>query len=217
MPPMRRSARCQLLGCLLAVALCVGAATTVRAQVLEPPRPRQGYYVAVGYHLALNKNWEDGESWGLWPGGDLTIRLGQLLTRRFGLGLEIHFGGTSGQGQRAAIGGLAVEGQWEVARNLALHGGAGLDVVSLSSTNGPNGSTRGTVGSGYFLGLTYDWFLGHRLTGGWAATPSIEARFVPGDTASAFIGLIGVQLSYWTGLPRNQLDLPPEEAYKVGQ
>jgi hypothetical protein len=28
------------------------------------------------------------------------------------------------------------------------------------------------------------------------------------------MGLIGVQLSYWTGLPRNQLDLPPSEAFQ---
>ena len=206
--------RSHLLGCFIAAALSAGGASVARAQVLEPPRPRQGYYVAVGYHLALNQNWEDGESWGVWRGGDLTIRLGQMLTRRFGLGLEIHFGGTSGQNQKAALGGLAVEGQWELARNLALHGGAGLDVVSLSSADGHDRTTRGTVGSGYFLGLGYDWFFGHRLTGGWAATPSVEARFVPGNTASAFIGTVGVQLSYWTGLPRNQLDLPPDEAYK---
>ncbi len=95
-----------------------------------------------------------------------------------------------------------------------MHGGAGIDVVSLTHTNRPNPSTRGTVGSGYFLKLSYDWFFTYRLTGGWVATPSMEVRFVPGDTASALIGTVGVQLSYWTGLPRNQLDLPPDQAYK---
>jgi hypothetical protein len=196
------------------VACLIGSTGVARAQILEPPRSRQGYYVALGLHLALNHNWEDGESWGLWRGGDLTLRLGQLLTRRFGLGLAMHYGATSGDAQKAALGGLALEGQWEVARNLALHGGAGIDVVSLSSADGQDKTTRGTVGSGYFLGLTYDWFFTHRQTGGWAATPSVEARFVPGDTASAFMGLVGVQLTRWTGLPRNQLDLPPEDAYK---
>jgi hypothetical protein len=213
------------LGLLVAVAASLaavdggkfgaGLGAVAHAQLLEPPRARQGYYVAVGYHLALDKNWEDGESWGLWRGGDLTIRLGQLVTRHFGLGLQIHFGNTAGEGQKASIGGLGVEGQWELARNLALFGGAGLDVVSLSNANAPNPTTRGTVGSGYFLALGYDWFFTHRLTGGWAATPTVEARFVPGSTTSAFIGLIGVQLTYFAGLPRNQLDLPPGEAFKV--
>lgn len=206
--------RSHLVGLLVGAAVTLAVGTTGHGQVLDPPRARQGYTVAVGYHLALNKNWEDGKSWGAWRGADLTIRLGQMLTRRFGLGLAIHFGGTSGNDQTAGFGGLGLEGQWELVRNLAVHGGAGLDVVSLSSKAGGDKTTRGTVGSGYFLGLGYDWFFTHRLTGGWAATPTVEARFVPGDTASAFIGTVGVQLSYWTGLPRNQLDLPPDEAYK---
>jgi hypothetical protein len=200
---------------VLACALALGAtAGTARAQTLDPPRGRQGYYVGVGYHFALDHNWEDGESWGVWHGADLTIRMGQMVTRRFGLGLQIHFGGTTGDGQRAAIGGLGIEAQWELYRNLALQGGAGVDVVSLSSIAGPNPSTRGTVGSGYFLGLGYDWFLGHRLTGGWAATPLIQARFVPGSTTTALIGIVGLQLTYWTGLPRNQLELPPDQAFE---
>ena len=94
-----------------------------------------------------------------------------------------------------------------------MFGGAGIDIVSLSSKNGTDKSTRGTVGSGYFLGASYDWFFTHRLTGGWALTPTVEARYVPGDTASAFVGIVGLQIVYWTGLPRNQLELPPGEAF----
>jgi hypothetical protein len=215
-----RPSRSRLVGLVVAATLTVGVGVGIsigdgaHAQVLEPPRPRQGYYFAVGYHLALNHNWEDGESWGLWRGADLTVRFGQLLTRRFGLGLAIHSGGTSGQNQKAAFGGLAVEGHWELARNLSLLGGVGLDIVSLSSQTGGDKTTRGTVGSGYVIGLGYDWFPGHRQSGGWAVSPLVEARFVPGNTATAFIGTVGVQLSYWTGLPRNQLDLPPDEAFK---
>lgn len=197
-----------------AMALVAMAGAPARAQSLEPPRGRQGYFVGIGYQLAFNHNWEDGESWGVWRGADLTVRLGQMVTQRFGLGLQIHFGGTSGQGQRAGLGGLGIEAQWELVRNLAVQGGAGIDVVSISSASGHDRSTRGTVGSGYFLGLGYDWFLGHRLTGGWALTPSIEARVVPGTTTSAVIGTAGLQVVYWTGLPRNQLDLPLDKAFE---
>jgi hypothetical protein len=199
---------------IVAVTAAFGVGGVALGQVLEPPRSRQGYYFALGYQLALTHPTEDGESWGVWPGGNLSLRFGQLITRRFGMGLQINSGSTKGQGQQAAAGGLELEGQWELARNLAVHGGVGIDVVSLSTVNGSDKKSRGTVGSGYSLGLGYDWFFGQRLTGGWAATPTVTARFVPGTTASAFIGLVGVQISYWTGLPRNQLELPPGEAFR---
>jgi hypothetical protein len=125
-PSRRRSSR--TLRALLAAAVAVVAvagARAARAQLLEPPRSRQGYYFALGYQLALSHPTEDGESWGVWPGGNLSIRFGQLITRRFGLGLQINSGSTSGQGQKAAAGGLELEAQWELARNLAAYGGVG--------------------------------------------------------------------------------------------
>ena len=183
-------------------------------KLLEPPRARQGYYVALGYHLNVNHNWEDNESWGTWLGTDLTIRLGQMITRRFGMGLQIHSGTTRGEGQQAALGGLALEGQWELVPNFAVRGGAGVDILSLTKQQGPNASTRGTVSTGYFLGFEYSWFFTHRLTGGWAATPTVQIRLLPGDTASALMGTVGVQLAWWSGLPKNQLELPPGEGFK---
>jgi hypothetical protein len=205
---------------LVAVALLVAAlarpalAADNAGVTLEPPRPRQGYYFAVGYSFALNHNWEDGESWGVWPGTELKLRFGQMVTQRFGLGMQIHSGGAKGEGQNAAFGGLTMEGQFELARNLALYGGVGVDVVSLSSQHMTDKTTRGAVGAGYYLGASYDWFFTHRLTGGWSAAPTFEVRLVPGDTATGFIAVLGVQLTWWSGLPRNQLDLPPDEAFK---
>jgi len=202
---------------VLAASLLAAVPTTAaRAQqLLEPPRARQGYYFALGYHFALSHVWENGENWSVWPGSAISFRLGQMITRRFGMGLQINPGGTTkGQGQKVAFGGLELEAQWELRRNLAIYGGVGVDVVSLSADNGTDKTTRGTVGSGYSLGLGYDWFFTHRLSGGWGLTPTAQVRFVPGNTASALIGLLGVQVSYWSGLPRNQLELPPDEAFK---
>ena len=196
----------------LALSIACGTARPARAQALEPPRPRQGYYVALGPQFALSKTWEDGRDWGVWAGYDVTLRVGQMVTRRFGLGLQIHYGGTRGQGQKTGLSGLSAEGQWELARHLAVRGGVGLDAVSIATADGGDDSARGTVGAGYFLGLGYDWFFTRRSTGGWALTPVAQARFVPGDT-HALVGTVGVELSYWTGLPRNQLDLPPSEAF----
>ncbi|MES1171856.1 MAG: hypothetical protein ABUL77_01355 [Bacteroidota bacterium] len=209
-----RSRARQIIGGAVALAVLLGGTGAAKAQLLEPPRRHQGYYFSVGYNFALNKNWEDGQSWGVWPGADLILRAGQVITRRFGLGLQIHSGGTAREGQRASLFGLSIEGNWELVTNLTVRGGAGLDVVNISSANGMDDKLRGTVGSGYFLGLGYDWFFGKRASGGFALAPVIQARFVPGTTTSAFIGVVGLQMSYYAGLPRNQLELPPEEAFK---
>jgi hypothetical protein len=206
--------RAATAGITLAVVLAAAPSPAAAADLLEPPRPRQGYYFALGYSFALNKNWEGDKTWGVWPGTELKIRMGQLVTRRFGLGLQIHTGGAAGQGQQSAFGGLTMEGQFEVAHNLAVYGGIGVDVVSLTSQHMEDKTTRGAVGSGYYLGTSYDWFFTKRLTGGWAVAPTIEARLVPGTTATGFIAVVGVQIVYWTGLPKNQLDLPPGEAFK---
>lgn len=213
---MRRLRLAIVAAALVLGGVVCGAARPAQAQVLEPPRGRQGYYLSLGYHLALNKNWEDGRDWGVWPGNDINIRAGQLITRRFGLGLQIHFGGSKGEGQQAGTFGLSIEGHWELVRHLAVRGGTGLDVVSISTVGaGSSEDLRGTVGAGYFLGLSYDWIFTKRLTGGWAVTPVVQARLIPGTTTTAFIGTVGVEITYWTGLPRNQLDLPPSEAFKV--
>jgi len=213
-----RARRCP--GRLLAAALLIAAAGIVslpraaHAQTLEAPAAHQGYYFGFGYHLAIDKISQDNDPGGVWPGTELSLRLGQLVTRRFGLGLEFHTGTAKGAGQSASAFGLELEAQWELIRNLSLHGGVGIDVVSITTNGDSKASLRGTAGSGYALGLAYSWFFTHRLTGGWALTPRIEARFVPGDTAWAFVGVAGVEICYWTGRPRNQLELRPSEAFK---
>jgi hypothetical protein len=200
-------------------ALCaVLPSAAARAQNLEAPRHRQGYYIAVGYQLGGAKIWEDNESWDVWRGGDFSIRMGELLTRHFGLGLQLlHVGSAAGQGQHATTGGLGLEAQWEVASNLAIVGEVGFDVITLSTTTKTatsSSSSRGTFSSGYALGLSYDWFPGNRLTGGWSLAPIGQVRLVPGNSTQALIGTVGVQICYWTGRPRNQLDLPPDKAFQ---
>ena len=184
------------------------------AQAIEPPFAHQGYYVGFGYHAGPVKVWEDNYQYGVWSGGEFSLRFGQLVTRRFGLGLQFHFGSAKGDGQTASTFGMELEGQWELVRNLVIHVGSGVDTLSIRTDGVNGGSLRGTAGAGYIMGLDYSWFFTHRLTGGWAVTPRLEARFVPGNTASAFTCTLGVELAWWSGLPRNQLELPPSEAFK---
>jgi hypothetical protein len=205
-----------LLGAVVALGALLAAGRPTRAQTLEAPRHRQGYYVALGVQAGAAKIWEDGEpSWDVWRDRDVGIRAGQLLTRRFGLGLQfLHVGQASGQSQTAGIFGLGFEAQVEVATNLALVGGAGFDVIEISDKTMPKKSSRGTYSSGYSLAMTYDYFLGDRLTGGWSLSPILQTRLIPGGSTTGLTATLGVQLCFWTGLPRNQLDLPLDRAFQ---
>ncbi len=196
---------------LVTLALVGGLAGTAAAQDLSAPRERQGYYVAGGLHAALSYNRDDGKAFGPWGGYGTTIRLGQLITPRLGLGLQIDVASATGEGSTASLTGIGVSGQVEVARNLALHAGLGFGVLSLDKAD--DDDLQGGYGAAYSLGLTYDWFPTNRRSGGWAVTPGIRVRAVPSDTIDAFAVLAGVELSWWSGLPRNQLALPDAEAY----
>ena len=86
-----------------------GARRRAAGDLLELPRHRQGYYLALGNYALVTQTWEDGDSLGTWVGTGLTIRMGQMMTRRFGLGLQIDFGGSS-DGPRARVRDRPVDG-----------------------------------------------------------------------------------------------------------
>lgn len=215
----------RLLAMLVAAAVVAGGAPRARAAdgapqavVLELPRHRQGYYLTLGNYYLMTQNWEDGDSLGMWSGTALSFRLGQMLTRRIGLGLQIDFGGASKGPENSSVFGLSLAGQFEIVHNLAVHGGVGLGVVQLTDDRDPDAELRGAVGSGYFLGVSYDWFpFKRRLTGGFALSPMVQARVIPGSEVTSLVFLFGVDLTWWTGLPSNQLDLPPADAFKKQQ
>lgn len=201
-----------LLRTAAVLALVVAPAVAHAEDLLEAPRPRQGYWLAGGAHFALLHGFERGEQVGPMAGWQGTLRAGELLTPRFGLGLFIDFGAASGDDNEAGFGGLAFEGQVVVIGNLSATAAIGLGVVSVSSPDDDDDVTRGAVGTGYTASLRYDWFVSPRRSGGLALTPTLSARYVPGDT-DVIAGFLGVELTWWTGLPRNQLDLRDASAY----
>jgi len=199
----------------VALAAAVSIGRPASAQELERPYPRQGYYLGVGMLGGANHNWEDGDSLGAWGGNGVAIRLGQMLTRRLGLGLQIYAGGSKKGQEQATAFGLGLEGQMAVMPRLALHAGVGLGVLQLEDRRIENEDLRGTYGAEYLLGLSYSFFpYKRRPSGGLSVTPMVQGRLLPGDNATALNALVGVELAWWTGLPRNQLDLPPADAYE---
>jgi hypothetical protein len=210
---------------LLVVALLTPVVSTLlaiasrpaQAQELEEPRRRQGYYLSFGISGAATQAIEKGNSLGPWIGYGIAYRAGQLITRRFSLGLAVETASTKGDGQRGTVASLALDAGFAVHGNLALRGGAGFGVLQLKNPNDPTESAaRGAAGSWFALGASYDLFVGQkRLTGGLAVTPVVEARYLPGGDTKGVVMFVGFDLSYWTGLPLNQLNLPPSEAWRT--
>jgi hypothetical protein len=206
---MRSYARTSLASLLLVVGLTQLPAVA-RAQQQELPRKRSGYYVSGGLSGALTRWWvEDRDD--TWAGNTAaSFRFGEMLTPHFGLGLRMGF---ALEAQLAVVG---IEGQWEFVEHLAVRTGIGFGLaVAEKDPTDPDSEQRGTASAGYSVALSYDIFVGvPTLSGGLSITPVVEARLVPGDGVGALTTLLGVELTYWTGRPRDQLKLPDSEAYR---
>ncbi len=197
-------------------ALTTGAgAARAQAELLEPPRARQGYYLSAAFLSGASHNWDEDDSLGTWRSSSFNLRLGQLLTPRIGLGLQFAFGASVDGPQAASTFGLGLETHYELVRNLAAHASIGLGVLQLTDDRDPDEPLRGTVGAEYVLGLSYAWYpFTGRPSGGFSLTPTFQTRFIPGTSATGLTFLLGLEVAWWTGLPRNQLTLPDSEAYK---
>jgi hypothetical protein len=204
----------RLLVACAAFALFATLGPSALAQTLELPRPRQGYYASVGPQLVTTQIWDHDESLGAWSGPAFSVRIGELLTTRLGLGLEFHYGQTKKGPWSAQFGGLALEGQWEVYENLSLRGSAGLEAIGTEDERDPD-NNPGAYGGGYALSVAYDAFVKKaEQSGGLAITPVAGVRFLSGDNLRLVTTFIGVEATYWTGLPSNQLNLTAGEGYR---
>jgi hypothetical protein len=211
-PPLPVCALGVLAVAWLAVTCWPSAAA---AQTLEEPRHRQGYYLGGGIHFAATRITESDESLGIWPGNMFTFRTGEMLTTHLGLGIAAEYGGTQKGPEVAAFGGLSLEGQWEFATNLALHGGVGFATLGLVDRDHPDDPLRGSYGGVYSLALSYDIFpRKKRKSGGFALQPILRLSYLPDDPVSTTRLSLGLEFLRWRGLPKNQLDLPPGEGYE---
>jgi hypothetical protein len=204
--------RRQLLVSLAAlVALAGGATRPVRAQTLEQPRARQGYWIGLGSVGVASYLTEEGKNRGVYTGYGFTFRVGQLLTERLGLGLLVEIGTLKKGSDKGMVGGLTLEGSATLWRGLSAHTGVGLGFVDLTDQSSQDKSLRGGAGSYFLLGASYDFFpWRRRLTGGWALTPTVDFRVMPDGNIHAYTMFAGLQVVWWSGLPRQMLILPEE-------
>jgi hypothetical protein len=218
--PMTSVSRLLCLGLLVAVALAARprlahAADSDERPVLEEPRSRQGYWIAFGASGIGLHAWEKGHDRGNYTGFTGTFRIGQLLTQRFGLGLLIEYTGgktTLGKGSdKGQLYGLSLEASYLVWRDLSVHAGLGVGGIILKDSQALDPSSRSGGGSYFLAGASYDFFpLKKKLTGGWALTPVIDLHG-SADGDIHFLALLGgFQITWWSGLPNNMLQLPEE-------
>jgi len=198
-------------GALVLSSLLLAAPRPAQAQELEEPRARQGYWLALGLNSGGAQLVEKGKSLGVYQSSGFSLRIGQMLTRRIGVGLAIDYAGVKKNADSGALGNLAMEVSLNPWRNLAVHGGAGFGFVMVTDQDSEEKSLRGGAGTCLLAGVSYDFFpWRNRLTGGWAITPTINFRAMPDGDVHAYAFLAGVQVIRWSGLPKNMLNLPPE-------
>jgi len=179
--------------------------------LLEVPRARQGYWLGIGLSRVESQLNEEGKNRGFYGGQAFTFRLGQLVTRRLGIGMSFEYGNIQKQSDQGHIVGLAMEGSCSLWRDLSIHSGFGVGAVYVSDKKALDTSLRGGAGSYLLLGASYDFFpWRNRLTGGWSVTPSVDIRVLPDGNIHALAILAGAQIMWWSGLPHNMLDLPEE-------
>ena len=154
---------------------------------------------------------EEGKNRGSYTGNAFSFRVGQLLTERLGLGLLLDTGGVKKGTDQGNIIGLTLEGSATLWRGLSAHTGLGLGVVYVTDKSSLDKTMRGGYGSNYLAGVSYDYFPWRkRLTGGWAVTPTVDFHAMPDGNIHAYTFFMGVQVLWWSGLPRQMLLLPEE-------
>jgi hypothetical protein len=193
-----------------------GEPNTLPEASLVAPKPSQGYFVAVGLHgtaaMAFDQN-RSTRSPTLGEG--LSLRLGEALTDWLDLSLAFALAQTHGAAEhRLSYGRLGIHSQWYVWDEWFVQAGFGV-----TSGRGPDPEDlerqRGRYGDVYWAGIGKHLYLsdGHQ-SGGWVLTPALALEVGPDDVFTTTGLWVGVEISLWSGLSRDKLELPVSEAYE---
>lgn len=182
---------------------------------LEDPEPSQGHFIAVGFHgvgaMAFDQNRGTRS-----PtfGKGYTLRVGEALTDWLDLSLAFAFGSTSGDvDDTLSFGRFGLTTQWYLTERLFIQAGFG-------ATNGQGKDpedhklSRGRYGDVYLTGIGTNLYISdNNQSGGWVLTPVLTAEVGPDSKFTSTALWLGVELSWWTGLDRDKLNLPLDKAY----
>lgn len=184
--------------------------------VLLPPEARQGYFISLGGAGMVNVNQSTEDDVDTVYGSYYNLRLGQLVTEWLGFGLQFSGGfGEDGPGRwSVGFGGLQLDAHVVPTDKLAVRIGVGAGGLSATDAESRDGALKGTGGAYYSAGVSYDWFPFYdKGSGGFGVTPLAQAMWFPGALWDGYLFTVGVEMTWWSGLPKNQLDLPIDEAF----
>ncbi len=213
-PSLLRTAAitCLVLLCASTAVAQDGPEETIE---LKLPAARQGYYVGGGGGAMFNMNYrtEDDDT-DLLQGGGGYIRFGEMITDWLGAGFYIGGGIAESDRYSTGFGGLLLDLQILPTDHLAIHVGVGGGGLSLTDNQSETDELDGTGGGYYMFGVSYDWFpLYENGTGGFSVTPTLQVHYLPGQIFDGTIFVVGFETLFWTGLPKNRLELSVEEAF----
>lgn len=182
---------------------------------LEDPRPRQGHFIALGFHgisaLAFDENRGTRQ-----PtfGQAFSLRLGESVTDWLSLSLAFAFGSTYGKERDSlTLGRFGITSQWYFTERWFVEGGFGA-----INAQGPDPEdhdlTRGRYGDYYLTGVGYDFYVSDsQQSGGWVFTPLLTADVGPSSKFTTASLWLGVEIGWWNGLSRDKLNLSTPKAY----
>lgn len=188
------------------------------SETLETPKARQGYYISVGALGVINLNYENTYGvTGPWIGPGFEVHIGQAVTNWIDIGVGFGSAWTYWSNYRTLVGHLSMEAQLRPVDLLFIRLGVGFGFTDVTRLKTGQREIIGRVGGTYTIAMGYDFFMGRkpnsRKSGGWAISPYAGVQFGPSNPTSSYMGIIGVSISWWSGLNKNQLDLTAEEAY----
>lgn len=187
--------------------------TTTLGIPLEKPSPHQGHYIALGLHGTLGYvNDRDRGGRGPALGQGFSLRLGEAVTGWLDLGIALAYGSVRGD-DPWSFGRLGVHAQVYPIKHYFVHGGFGFGVAGGDDPEDP-GFSRFRFGDVYTAGAGRNIYLtDNKTSGGWIVSPTITAEYGRDDQFPNSVLWVGVEISHWWGIPRNQLDLDFDKAY----
>jgi hypothetical protein len=192
-----------------------GAEAPPRAE-LELPKTNQGHFIALGLQGVGAMAWDATRGTrSPTAGAGFSVRLGESVTSWLDLGLAFAWASTAGPPeQRFSFGRLGLQSQWYPHPDIFVPLGFGA-----TSATGPDpedlAMVRSRYGAVFWTGVGANIPLSSRTkSGGWIFTPVITWELAPEAQFTSSALWLGLELSWWSGLPASKLHLPASEAYK---
>ncbi len=184
------------------------------ASVLSKPSPHQGHFIALGLHaVGAFANDRDRGRRGPNLGEGYSLRVGERITDWLDLGLSIGVANIGGKNPWT-LGHFGIHAQYYPVEHWFVHGGFGFGAGGGDDPEDPAFS-RGRFGDSYHAGVGHNIYLGDKeRSGGWILTPVMTGEYGRDNQFPTTSLSFGLEISYWTGIPRNQLELDFDKAYK---